>query len=187
MGLPKRTALSSTRLPEFDAPASIFDLFNYVIFELFGVTGSLVTRICEADYGVTRDEWQVVAMLAASGSMAPSELSARTTIDASQMSRTLRQMCAKGLVNREAVAGDARRAIIVLTDAGRALYASLFPRAVDLNCRVLAPLSSAERRALADMLVRLRVHACDVVEATPVSAKVNRGKSGVMASHRSGR
>ena len=91
---------SQSPYPNFKDPQSIFDLFNFVVYEFLSLSGSVVTRICEGDIGITREEWQFVAMLAKLGEMSPSDLASRTTIDRSQASKTLRTLMAKGLVDR---------------------------------------------------------------------------------------
>lgn len=141
--------------PNLVRPASIFDLLNFRISELFGISGSLVTRLCEGELGVTRDEWQLVAMLAELGALSPAELAARTTVDRSQCSKTLRRLQLKQLIYRERVSGDARRARIGLTDAGHALYARGFPRTVEVHAAVLSALDEAEIEVLARCLRKL--------------------------------
>ena len=108
--------------PNLLKPKSIFDLLNFRIAEFYGVSGSLVTRMCEGSYGITREAWQVIAMLAALGPMSPSALATKTTIDRSQASKTLKGLSSKKLIFRRAVPGDGRRAIIGLTASGQALY-----------------------------------------------------------------
>ena len=75
-------------LPNLQNPSSIFDLLNFRVSEFYGVSGSLVTKLCEGEFGVTREEWQFIAMLAHLGPLAPSDLAQRTTVDRSQASRT---------------------------------------------------------------------------------------------------
>ena len=126
-------------MPNFKDPQSIFDLLNFVVFEFVSLSGSVVTRICEGDMGITREEWQFVAMLAKLGGMSPSDLASRTTVDRSQASKTLRTLEVKGLVNRHQVQGDGRRAIIGLTQQGLALYAEFFPKVVHLHNEIPFP------------------------------------------------
>ena len=109
MGFPKASLAAADPLPHFENPQSIFDLLNFQLFEFLGISGSLVTRICENEYGITREEWQFAAMLAELGGMSPSDLAARTTVDRSQTSKTLRGLMAKGLVDRQPVRASTRR------------------------------------------------------------------------------
>jgi DNA-binding MarR family transcriptional regulator len=94
------------------APSIIFDLLNFRIAEFFGLSGSLVTRLCEGQYSITREAWQFIAMLAALGPMSPSDLATKTTIDRSQVSKTLKTLSTKKLITRQIVPSDARRITI---------------------------------------------------------------------------
>ena len=93
--------------PNFQRPGSIFDLVNFRAGEFLGYSGSIVTRLCEGQFGVTREEWQIMAMLAALGPMSPSELAERTTIDRGQCSRTPRGLMNKRLTFRRRVRAGA--------------------------------------------------------------------------------
>eukprot|EP01034_Spumella_vulgaris_P027967 gene27967-34757_t len=149
MGFPKASLAAQSQLPEFEDPKSIFDLLNFQLSELLGISGSLVTRICENEYGITREEWQFLAMLAELNAMSPSDLAARTTVDRSQASKTLRGLMSKGLVERQRVPGDGRRALVLLSQAGSNLFAQLFPRVVQVHHEVLQDLAPAQRQDLA--------------------------------------
>lgn len=162
MGLPKTSLADQGVCPDFVNPVSIFDLLNFRVSELIGVSGSLVTRICESDYGITREAWQFIAMLAQLGPTSPSDLAARTTVDRSQTSKTLRGLIGKGLLERQRIPGDGRRACVLLTAEGQRLYDDLFPRVVQVHHEVLADLSAEDRRVLAQTLSQLQARALDV-------------------------
>jgi DNA-binding MarR family transcriptional regulator len=159
MNFPKTSMLSPQQVPQFEQPGSIFDLINFRLSEFLGVSGSLVTRICENEFGITREEWQFVAMLADLDDMSPSDLADRTTVDRSQASKTLRALMNKGLVDRKPVPGDGRKAQVSLTQSGADLYAKLFPRVVQLHNEVLQDLDPSQRQALANSVVLLQARA----------------------------
>ena len=159
MGLPKASLAVDRRMPRFDRPASIFDLLNLTVSELIGISGSLVTRICESDHGITREEWQFMAMLASLGALSPSDLAAQTTVDRSQVSKTLKGLVHKKLVQREPVPGDGRRVRMVLSAGGQAFYDRLFPRMVQVHGELLAGFSPQECQRLAHDLVRIQANA----------------------------
>lgn len=181
MGFPKDSLVLQSQLPQFDNPQSIFDLLNFRLSELIGISGSLVTRICENEYGITREEWQFVAMLAKLGSTSPSDLAARTTVDRSQASKTLRGLIGKGLVERQAVPGDGRRARVLLTRAGSALFDRLFPRVVRVHHEVLQDLSVAERQSLAQNLCAMQDRALAVAKNHKPENSTGRRQGGSRA------
>ena len=45
-------------------PQGIDDMLLYRLGRVLGTAGSLITRICEGEFGITRREWRVLANLA---------------------------------------------------------------------------------------------------------------------------
>jgi DNA-binding MarR family transcriptional regulator len=168
--------------PNLLKPKSIFDLLNFRIAEFYGVSGSLVTRMCEGRYGITREAWQFIAMLATLGPMAPSELATKTTIDRSQASKTLKGLSGKKLIYRRAVPGDGRRAIIGLTASGEALYEQIFPKVVEVHHSVLKELSEQEMKILSLCLVKIQNGAALATAIGLVDAHADRRHGGSRAS-----
>jgi DNA-binding MarR family transcriptional regulator len=164
--------------PNLHNPASIFDLLNFRVSEFYGVSGSLVTKLCEGEFGVTREEWQFIAMLAHLGPLAPSELAQRTTVDRSQASRTLRALSAKKLIYRQRVPGDGRRALVGLKDSGNKLYAELFPRAAQVHHAVLDSLSANEVKVLSRCLEKIHARALVVAQSDLVRVHADRRHGG---------
>ena len=181
MGFPKSSLAASDPLPHFENPQSIFDLLNFQLHEFLGISGSLVTRICENEYGITREEWQFAAMLAELGGMSPSDLAARTTVDRSQASKTLRGLMTKGLVDRQPVPGDGRKARVQLTEAGMQLYRQIFPRVVQVHNEVMQDLSTDERAALARAMHSLRARALAVAQRHKPEGASGRRQGGSRA------
>jgi DNA-binding MarR family transcriptional regulator len=164
--------------PNLQNPSSIFDLLNFRVSEFYGVSGSLVTKLAEGEFGVTREEWQFIAMLAHLGPLAPSELAQRTTVDRSQASRTLRALSEKKLIYRQTVPGDARRALVGLKESGKKLYADFFPRAAQVHHAVLECLSANEIRVLARCLDKIHARALHVAQSDLVQVQADRRHGG---------
>jgi DNA-binding MarR family transcriptional regulator len=181
MDFPKASLAAPDPLPDFENPQSIFDLLNFQLHEFLGISGSLVTRICENEYGITREEWQFVAMLAELGGVSPSDLAARTTVDRSQASKTLRGLMAKGLVDRQPVPGDGRKARVLLTEAGMHLYRQVSPRVFQVHNEVLQDFNIHEREALARAMHRLRARALAVAQMHKPEGASGRRQGGSRA------
>ena len=64
------------------------------------------------------------------------------------MTLDLADLVARGLVSREVLPGDRRRARLALTESGRRLFESAFPPLVDLSRAMLSALSPQEVEAL---------------------------------------
>jgi DNA-binding MarR family transcriptional regulator len=113
--------------------------------------------------------------------MSPSDLAARTTVDRSQASKTLRGLMVKGLVDRQPVPGDGRKARVQLTEAGLQLYRQIFPRVVQVHNEVMQDLGTDERAALARAMHRLRARALAVAQRHKPEGASGRRQGGSRA------
>ncbi|HXE22935.1 MAG TPA: MarR family transcriptional regulator [Rhodoferax sp.] len=145
-------------------PASLDGLLLYRMSRVLAVSGSLVVRLCEGQFGITRREWRVLALLAREEGVFSSQLAQRAQLDRARTSRALTTLVAKKLVRRNARPGDRRQISLALTDEGRALYAAIFPLVTGINQQLLSALSRLEIEALDKILIRLQLRAGEMVE-----------------------
>jgi DNA-binding MarR family transcriptional regulator len=134
-------------------------LLNYRLLRLFALGGAPVVRLLEGRYGIARREWRLLALLAARGPMSPSALAEAAQLDRPRTSRAAGVLAAKGLLQRQAQSGDARRAVLTLTEAGHQLHDELFPQIAAVNARLVAVLDDAQLAVLDQALERLTAHA----------------------------
>lgn len=118
-----------------------------------------MVRLLEGRYGIARREWRLLALLAARGPMSPSALAEAAQLDRPRTSRAAGVLAAKGLLQRKAQSGDARRALLTLTEAGQALHDELFPQIAAVNARLVAVLDETQRAVLDQALDQLTAHA----------------------------
>ncbi|MEV8614420.1 hypothetical protein AB0383_42030 [Amycolatopsis sp. NPDC051373] len=85
-------------------------------------------------------------------------LRSRARLDRSTAADVIRRLVARRLVSQVKDPGDARRRVVRLTSAGRALYAEATERAVEVNERMLEGLDTTERKQLVDSLKSLLEH-----------------------------
>lgn len=154
-------------------PAGLDDLLLYKLSRLLAVGGSMVIRLCEGRFGITRREWRVIARLAQEQDLLSSELAERIQLDRARTSRAITSLVAKKLVRRQAGASDRRQARLALTDKGRALHQALFPLVCEINRGLLAPLATADVQHLDAMLDALQEQA-DALVAQAELPKADR-------------
>lgn len=162
----------------FARPATVEDLLNYRLSRLLESSGSMVTRLCEGRYGITRREWRVICILAARGAMSPSELAERAHLERARISRHVGDLVAKKLVDRVSLEGDKRRASVALNARGRKLHEELFPQSVRFNNLVLAALRPAERAAFDAALTALTAAADRISASQATGDKADRRHGG---------
>ena len=147
-------------------PKTLDDMLLYVMWQLQACAGSVVVRLCESEFGITRREWRLLAQLAQGEGLLSSALAERAGLDRARTSRAVSALVDKQLVQRTPRPGDRREVRLHLTEAGRALYAALLPRVARINQRLMSALNDDEAATLEALLVRLRMQA-DALERAP--------------------
>ena len=151
--------------PRLREPSGLDDLLLYKLSRLLAVGGSMVIRLCEGRFGITRREWRVIARLAQQQELLSSQLADSIQLDRARTSRAVTSLVAKKLVRRQAGESDRRQARLALTDKGRALHAALFPLVCEINRGLLSPLAVDEVLRLHAMLGDLQQQADRMVAA----------------------
>lgn len=121
-------------------------------------------------YGLTRDEWRVLAVLADAGTVRTAHVIAAATLDKMPVSRAVARMAEAGWVERLPDPDDGRGALLRLTSAGRALHAELVPVVLAREALLLEALSASEQQVLDRALTALLARARTLSRALPVAA-----------------
>lgn len=163
------------------APAGLNDLLLYRCARLSATAGTMIVRLCEGRFGITRREWRMVAMLADAGALAPSQLAEAVQLDRARTSRAASSLVTKGLVQRSVRASDQRYALLELSAAGSALHAELFPLVAQINRELLAGFSADEVAQLQALLERLQARA-ELELGARALPKANRRRASATAA-----
>jgi DNA-binding MarR family transcriptional regulator len=91
------------------------------------------------------------------GTLRPTDLTNASMLTSSGTTKRLDKLEAAGLIARSADPDDRRGTLISLTAAGRRLIDELTPAHLDNERRILAALSEADQRRLADLLRKLQL------------------------------
>lgn len=144
-------------------PETANDLLMYRMNRLMATAGSLVVRLCEGGYGITRREWGLLMVLAQQPQMPPAELAQRLGLDRARTSRAITSLLAKNLLTRTTMPGDRRQAMLSLTVAGQAMHDDLFPQIRALNQGLLAGLNDNALQMLDQALKDMQQRAQNLV------------------------
>ena len=168
--------------PRLTEAADLDDLLLYRLSRVLSVAGSMVIRLCEGRFGITRREWRVIALLARDDGLLSSQLAERAQLDRARTSRAVSSLVAKKLLRRQVGEGDRRQARLALTAAGRALYEQLFPLVQQINRELLSPLSARQLATLEAALGILQDKA-DGMVAQAELPKADRRRGGRQRLH----
>ncbi|MBL4918977.1 MarR family winged helix-turn-helix transcriptional regulator [Szabonella alba] len=134
------------------SPSDLTDHLGYWLRMVSNAVSHGFARRVEAE-GVTVAEWVFLRALFDSEGMAPTVLADRMGMTRGAISKLADRVEAKGLILRQGAAG--RGQILSLTTAARALVPRLAALADANDAAFLAPLSAADRLALAGILQSL--------------------------------
>lgn len=101
----------------------------------------VIARTYESLFGLRIAEWRLIAVLAEEEGLTQQALVARTEMDKMTVSRAAQALASRGLVSRVTHGSDRRSHALALSEAGRALYAEIAPKALEMEARLLADLS----------------------------------------------
>ena len=97
----------------------------------------------------------ILITLAEMGQTGLNELTKRVARDKSQMTRTMRSLERKGLVERQPSANDGRVTMVSLTEEGETVVGELMEAVTDVIDDLFEPISQDERQTLKDLLRRV--------------------------------
>lgn len=117
------------------------------------------TQSYAQEFGLTVPQWRLLSVLAQAGSMAFAELVVQATTDKALVSRTLRQLEQRGLVELQSEGPTPRKRLLCrITPDGQALHAQVMPVARRAQAGLIGLMTPQERRAVYLALERVRQH-----------------------------
>ena len=140
--------------PVLDLERYVPGLLTFMANKLSRAASTLYGRA----FGVNVTEWRILSQLAIEPGIPASRICQVIGLDKGPVSRTLSTMEAAGLVAGLSDRVDARRRLMRLTPAGRALHDEILAVALEREERLLACLSADERDTLIALLNRLHGH-----------------------------
>ncbi len=117
--------------------------------------------------GLTQRQFAVLEAVSVRSGLTQTDLVKATGIDRSTLADLVARMTAKGLLERERSALDARAKAVRLSEAGQAALEAARPRVEAADKRILALLPKAKREGFLDLLTSLT----DAADAAPEQAK----------------
>lgn len=133
--------------------------FPYRMAVLSEAVSQCVAQVYRERFGLTRDEWRVIAALAGAGWLKTARVIETTTLEKMPVSRAVARLERDGLVERKPDPDDGRGFLLRLAPAGRALHAKVVPMVQAREAFLLEALDADERRVLDGALDKLRERA----------------------------
>jgi DNA-binding MarR family transcriptional regulator len=138
-----------------------FETKEFLLYRLSSV-GRRVSAVCAdvylAEFGLAVPEWRVLAQVGRFGSISPSDVSERTSMDRVAVSRAISTCVRKGLITERVSPTDRRSKALSFTSKGRAFYKNFLPKACELSNEIQSGLTASEVATLKRLLGKLDEH-----------------------------
>lgn len=106
-------------------------------------------------FGLSREEWRLLFLLADEGPVTSLELSRRSTLDKVQVSRASQRLEDKGFITRDVAPDDRRLRVYACTQQGQDLFAKALPEVEHRSDEILQAMHAKDRAALEQGLAAL--------------------------------
>lgn len=132
------------------------EFLPYQLSVASNAVSSAIARTYEVLFGLRVPEWRLIAVLAEQDGVTQQALVARTEMDKMTVSRAAQALVTRGLVTRVPHGRDKRSHTLALSEEGRALYAQIAPKALELERKLLEELGASEVAQLKATLAKLK-------------------------------
>jgi DNA-binding MarR family transcriptional regulator len=140
-------------------PRGIQDMFLYRINQLRAKGGGVVLRYCEGEFGITRREWVILAILSTEEVINSSALASRAELTPPATSKAVSSLLTKGLLERNVDPQNRRVARINISTSGKDVYEQILPIVISINKYILESISKDEIELLDSILERMQKQA----------------------------
>jgi DNA-binding MarR family transcriptional regulator len=114
-----------------------------------------IAETYDALFGITVPEWRVIAWVSQSRGIAQQDICARTRMDKMTVSRATISLVRRNLLEKIPNPEDGRSHLLKLSEQGRALYAQIAPKALELEARIFSGFDEVEIAQFVTMLRRI--------------------------------
>ena len=145
-----------------EANTSLLTLERYLPYRLSILSNkisSVVAQSYKDRFALSITEWRIMAVLGEYPDASADEISAKTQIEKSLISRAGGNLLKRNLIIRELSKEDKRRSQIRLSDTGYDVYSQIVPVSLDFEQQLLACLCDDEQKQLSELIDKLQAHA----------------------------
>lgn len=123
---------------------------------LSNTVSSNIAAVYQDKFGLSVVQWRVMAVLAEYPDTSADDVSQRTKMEKSVVSRSVAKLLERHLIHREFDQNDKRCSILRLSDTGQSVYEEVMPVTESFEKKLLAALTKEERKTLSVLLDKLQ-------------------------------
>ncbi|GAB5380225.1 MAG: MarR family transcriptional regulator [Aliiglaciecola sp.] len=131
----------------------------YRLSILSNKVSGIVAETYRDKFALSITEWRIMAVLGEYPGISADEISLKTQLEKSILSRAISKLLKRNLIEREIAADDRRRSEIRLSKTGKTVYQEIVPLSYHYEQQLLACLNEHEQNQFSDLIDRLYAHA----------------------------
>ena len=148
-------------MAKFPAPP-ILTLERYMPYRLSILSNKISTLVSQTykdKFALSVTEWRIMAVLGEYPGVSADEISAKTQIEKSILSRAIARLLKRKFIVREISEEDKRRSVITLSETGLSVYKEVVPLSYQHEKELLQCFNEEEQQLFSDLIDRLYQHA----------------------------
>nr|WP_136250990.1 MarR family transcriptional regulator [Ningiella ruwaisensis] len=145
-----------------DKQASLLTLEQYIPYRLSILSNKVSALVAQAyknKFALSITEWRIMAVLGEYSDISADEISNKTQIEKSIISRAVNSLLKRSLIERYISKEDKRRSEIRLSSTGYDVYAEIVPASLAYEEELLRCLSEDEQAVFSNIMSKLDEHA----------------------------
>lgn len=131
----------------------------YRLSILSNKVSGIIASTYKDKFALSITEWRIMAVLGEHPGISADEISVKTQLEKSILSRAISKLLKRNLIERSIASDDRRRSEIRLSTTGMTVYREIVPLSYQYETALLSCLSDAEQKQLSDIIDRLYAHA----------------------------
>ena len=143
------------------ANSPILTLERYLPYRLSILSNkisSLIAQTYKDKFAISVTEWRIMAVLGEYPGISADEISAKTQIEKSILSRAIAKLLKRNFIERSIAADDKRRSVISLSTTGQAVYKEVVPLSYQYENQLLQCMTEEEQALFSELIDRLYQH-----------------------------
>ncbi|MCC2616539.1 MarR family winged helix-turn-helix transcriptional regulator [Aestuariibacter halophilus] len=120
---------------------------------------SIIADTYKDKFAISITEWRIMAVLGEYPDISADEISAKTQIEKSILSRSVSKLLKRNLIERDMAEDDRRRSMIRLSATGKSVYDEIVPLSYQYEDALLECFSEEEQAQFSHLIDRLYEHA----------------------------
>ena len=127
----------------------------YRLSILSNKVSAIIAQTYKNKFALSITEWRIMAVLGEYPGMSADEISAKTQIEKSMLSRAINRLLKREFISRKFAEDDKRRSVVTLSKTGWAVYQEIVPLSYEYEKALLQSFSPQEQELLSSLLDRL--------------------------------